>query len=89
MKDRELLLGRERRQPLVGGTGIWNVRWGRAAFLQFFFFLAYRGEDASGQGHEPLYYFCILQKQGGWEHGAELDFRLFHARFLIGLFAVQ
>jgi hypothetical protein len=68
MKDRGLQLGQEKRLPLVGVTRGWNVRWGRASFLQFFFFLAaYRGEDASGQGHEPLYYFWNLQKQGGWD----------------------
>jgi hypothetical protein len=87
MKDRGLQLGREKRLPLVGVTRGWNVRWGRASFLQFFIFLAYRGEDASGQGHGPLYYFWILQKQGGWDHGAELNFRLFQARFLIRLSA--
>jgi hypothetical protein len=26
----------------------------------------------------------MLQKQGGWENGADLNFKLFQARFLIG-----
>jgi hypothetical protein len=54
----------------VGSTGRWNVPWGRA-FPLMFFFLGVSGRRCELQGHEPLYYFWMLQKQGGWENGAE------------------
>jgi hypothetical protein len=87
MKNRELLLGREKEAGFMGVTRISNVRWGSCLLVcSFFFFLAYRGEDASRQGHEPLPILLLdPSKTGRMEHGADINFRLFHARFLIGL----
>ena len=57
---------------------------GSCVLSALLFFLAYRGEDASGQGH-ITFGFGILQKQGGRENGVELNFGLFQTTFLMCL----